>query len=41
MFIDQARVADGAKEPTVFGNRIEVEMVKQDGTWLVNDIIAL
>ncbi len=41
VFIDQARVADGAKEPTVFGNRIRVEMVKQDGAWLVNDIIAL
>ena len=41
VFIDQARVADGAKEPTVFGNRIRVEMVKQDGTWLVNNIIAL
>jgi len=41
VFIDQARVADGAKEPTVFGNRIRVEMVKRDGTWLVNNIIAL
>lgn len=41
VFIDQARVADGAKEPTVFGNRIRVEMVKQDGAWLVNNIVAL
>ncbi len=41
VFIDQARVADGAKQPTVFGNRIRVEMVKQDGAWLVNNIVAL
>lgn len=41
VFIDQARVADGAKEPTVFGNRIELMMVKQDGRWLVNNIKAL
>jgi hypothetical protein len=41
VFIDQARLADDAKEPTVFGNRIEVEMVKRDGSWLVNDIRAL
>ena len=41
VFIDQARVADGAKEPTVFGNRIELEMVNVDGSWLVNDIQAL
>ena len=41
VFIDQARVADGAKEPTVFGNRIKLEMVRDDGSWLVNDIQAL
>ena len=41
VFIDQARVADGAKEPTVFGNRIELVMVEQDGRWLVNNIKAL
>ena len=41
VFIDQARVADGAKEPTVFGNRIELMMVEQDGRWLVNNIKAL
>jgi type IV secretory pathway VirB10-like protein len=41
VFIDQARVADGAKEPTVFGNRIKLEMVNDDGSWLVNDIQAL
>ena len=29
------------RSPTVFGNRIEVHMVKQDGSWLVNNIIAL
>jgi hypothetical protein len=41
VFIDQARVADGAKEPTVFGNRIELMMVEQDGEWLVNNVKAL
>jgi hypothetical protein len=41
VFIDQARVADDAKEPTVFGNRIELKMVERDGRWLVNDIQAL
>ena len=41
VFIDQARVADGAKEPTVFGNRIKLEMVHEDGSWLVNDVQAL
>ena len=41
VFIDQARVADGAKEPTVFGNRIELMMVERDGRWLVDNIKAL
>ncbi len=41
VFIDQARVADGAEEPTVFGNRIELRMVERDGRWLVDDIKAL
>ena len=41
MFIDQARVADGAEKPTVFGNRIELMMVERDGRWLVDDIKAL
>ena len=41
VFIDQARVADGAKEPTVFGNRIKLNMVERDGRWLVNNIDAL
>ncbi len=41
VFIDQARVADDAKEPTVFGNRIKLEMVNVDGSWLVNDVQAL
>ena len=41
VFIDQARVADGAKEPTVFGNRIQLEMVNDDGSWLVNNVKAL
>ena len=41
VFIDQARVADDAEEPTVFGNRIELLMVERDGRWLVNEIKAL
>ncbi len=41
VFIDQARVADGSEEPTVFGNRIKLMMVERDGRWLVNDIKAL
>ena len=41
LFIDQARVADGSKKPTVFGNRIELKMVERDGRWLVNEIKAL
>lgn len=41
VFIDQARVADGIKQPTVFGNRIEMSMVKVDGEWLVANVKAL
>ena len=41
VFIDQARVADGAEKPTVFGNRIELMMVERDGRWLVDEIKAL
>jgi Mce-associated membrane protein len=41
VFIDQARVADDAEKPTVFGNRIELNMVERDGRWLVNEIKAL
>lgn len=41
VFYDQVRIAAGSKEPTVFGNRITVSMVKQSGTWLVADIRAL
>ncbi len=41
VFIDQARVADGADQPTVFGNRIEVNMVKLEGAWLVDNVKAL
>ncbi|WP_375002188.1 hypothetical protein [Aeromicrobium sp. CTD01-1L150] len=40
VFIDQARVADGDDEPTVFGNRIALSMVKSGGDWLVDDIEA-
>jgi len=41
MFVDQARLVGGSGEPTVFGNRITVSMVKQGNTWLVSDIRAL
>ena len=41
VFIDQARVASDAKEPTVFGNRVKLNMVERDGRWLVNNIDAL
>lgn len=41
VFVDQVRQVGGEKEPTVFGNRITMSMVKQDGAWLVNDIRAL
>lgn len=41
IFIDQARLADGSKNPTVFGNRITMDMVKHDGHWLVSNIGAL
>lgn len=41
IFIDQARVADGSNKPTVFGNRIQVLMVKQGDRWLVDEIKAM
>jgi len=41
VFIDQARVASDAEEPTVFGNRVELKMVERDGRWLVDNIDAL
>jgi hypothetical protein len=41
VFVDQARLIGSSKEPTVFGNRITVSMVKQNGSWLVADIRAL
>jgi hypothetical protein len=41
VFIDQARVASDAEKPTVFGNRIKLNMVERDGRWLVNNIDAL
>jgi len=41
VFIDQARVAEDAKEPTVFGNRIQLKMAERGGRWLVDDIKAL
>jgi hypothetical protein len=41
VFIDQARVADRDTKPTVFGNRIEMTMVKRNGDWLVDDVKAL
>jgi Mce-associated membrane protein len=41
VFIDQARLADGSTQPTVFANRITLSMVKSNGHWLVNNIKAL
>lgn len=41
VFVDQARLADGSTTPTVFGNRVEMTMVHQDGRWLVDDVKAL
>lgn len=41
IFLDQARLVGDSKVPTVFGNRIVVDMVKLNGVWLVNDIRAL
>lgn len=42
VFIDQARVVGSEDaDPTVFANRIKVQMVKRDGGWLVNQIDAL
>ncbi|MGI9085661.1 MAG: hypothetical protein ACR2FE_10300 [Aeromicrobium sp.] len=41
VFIDQARIADDSPEPKVFGNRVELDMVNRNGTWLVNNIRAL
>lgn len=41
VFIDQARLVGDSTVPTVFGNRIVVDMVKLNGAWLVNDITAL
>lgn len=41
VFLDQARLIGDSTTPTVFGNRIIVDMVNHDGTWLVNNIRAL
>lgn len=40
VFVDQARVVADDPEPTVFGNRISLTMVREGGTWLVDDIEA-
>lgn len=41
VFLDQARLIDGSKEPDVIGNRITMKMVHRDGIWLVDDIRAV
>lgn len=41
VFFDQARVTADTKEPTVFGNRVVVQMQRDGGRWLVDDIRAL
>jgi hypothetical protein len=38
VFLDQARVADGVKDVTVFPLRFKMQMVKTDKRWLVSDI---
>ena len=41
LFLDQARLVDGSKQPDVIGNRITMKMVSRDGVWLVDDIRAV
>lgn len=41
VFFDQSRTMPSQDLPTVFGQRVEIAMVKQDGRWLVDDITAL
>ena len=41
VFLDQARLIGDSKVPTVFGNRIVVDMIELNGAWLVNNIRAL
>ncbi len=41
VFLDQARLVGTSKTPTVFGNRIVVDMVRSHGKWLVDNIVAL
>lgn len=38
VFLDQARVADGVKDVTVFPLRFKMRMVLTDNRWLVSDI---
>ena len=40
VFVDQARVVAEDPEPTVFGNRISLTMVRDGNAWLVDDIEA-
>lgn len=41
IFIDQARLVGGSDQPTVFGNRIQMSMVKSGDRWLVSNVKAL
>ncbi|AXT83967.1 hypothetical protein C6I20_01350 [Aeromicrobium sp. A1-2] len=41
VFVDQARLVGGSKEPTVFANRISVSMIKTADGWFVDNIRAL
>lgn len=41
VFVDQARLVGGSKQPTVFANRISVSMIKGKDGWRVNNIRAL
>ena len=38
VFVDQKIQRAGAPRPTVDGNRVVMQMVRQDGRWLVDDV---
>lgn len=41
VFVDQARTTSDTEVPTIFGQRVVMDMVKRDGKWKVNNIDAL
>jgi len=38
VFVDTASSTEGSKRQRLMQNRVEVTMVKQDGTWLIDDL---